>query len=618
MRSLRSPGWQGGLALLAALVAAVVGMADQLDLVPTATSRLRDDAFYEFAWAANVAAGRGPMVSEGVTTSGVQLLWSLLLVPVAALGGAAALPVVAPWLGFGLHLGTAGLWWFGTRDRLAGCCLALCWLGHPLLLRESQNGQETALAGACLVGLWLVRRRGRALPVAVASLAVLARSELWAFVVAVSLARHGVRSPRAWLAPACSLLVHLVANRLLGGGWWPDSALPMAWLAHANHALLAEGAAAWFARAWWFARPVLLGSPWALASAMGSGVAVFALLRGCWPARLRLLPIALVGAAAVGGAQDLWPAAWAALGLLLFPASRWRRPAIGRGAWLLAAAALVALHWAVRWYPRDYYLAPLVVVAMLALRSFARWRWLLVVFALAQVADRGLVGSEPLAGQAAMELAGRFAADVVPAGTRLGSFNSGLVTFQAAVLAPPARRLPIVNLDGVVDARAFAALRQRRLSAWLDEQRIAGLLDHPVQFALDARLPHACGHWFGQGFAPADDLQELARFVVPGATLDRPGTDSVRLYWRRGMGPPPPRPAAVRDLGIGPDGGRCLLWPARAGEVLEAEGPAEGRRALLGVDADTVVVLRLPDDLRCGGRLFVRGQLEPLLRLGPL
>ena len=47
------------LALFAALATAVVGLWFGLTLRPDETNRLRDDAFYEFAWAANVAAGRG-------------------------------------------------------------------------------------------------------------------------------------------------------------------------------------------------------------------------------------------------------------------------------------------------------------------------------------------------------------------------------------------------------------------------------------------------------------------------------------------------------------------------------------------------------------------------------
>src|SRR5436190_3782667 len=132
-----TPRVVAALAIVASFAAAVAGLCG-LAGCPDATDRLRDDAFYEFAWAANLAAGRGPVVSDGVWTSGVQVLWCLLLVPVAWIGGAASLPFVAPWLGVLLHVGTAAVWWRRIRDRATAWCVALCWLGNPLLIRECQ------------------------------------------------------------------------------------------------------------------------------------------------------------------------------------------------------------------------------------------------------------------------------------------------------------------------------------------------------------------------------------------------------------------------------------------------------------------------------------------------
>ena len=59
------------LTLFVALAAALWGMWCWIELSPDMSTRLRDDAFYEFAWAANLAEGQGPMVSDGVMTSGV-------------------------------------------------------------------------------------------------------------------------------------------------------------------------------------------------------------------------------------------------------------------------------------------------------------------------------------------------------------------------------------------------------------------------------------------------------------------------------------------------------------------------------------------------------------------
>ncbi|MBL8730517.1 MAG: hypothetical protein JNM25_19015 [Planctomycetes bacterium] len=616
MRLPRTCGWLSAAAIAAAAVAAAVGLACHLELQPDATNRLRDDAFYEFTWAANVAAGRGPMVSDGVSTSGVQLLWSLLLVPVAYAFGAAALPVLAPWLGFALHVATAALWWGRTRDRVTAWCLGLCWLGQPLLVRESQNGQETALACLCLSALWLARRGSGRWFTVLAVLAVLARSDLLGLLVAVSVWRYGCRDWRWLLAPGLALGAHVGTNLALGGSWLPDSALPMAWLWHSNLALADPGSRSFWAQSWWFTRPVVLGGPWALASAMGLGFAVFAALRGVWPAGLRAVPALVVGCASALGVHDLATAGWAALFLALFPATEMRALHRGRTLMLLGAASILVLHWAVRWYPRDYYAAPLVFVALAALQPVGRWRLLLLLFAVAQIQDHRRIAPEALAGQEEMVIAGRFLVDVLPDGLGVGCFNSGLVTFHANVDVPAAQaRRRIWNLDGVVDARAFTALRERRLGRWLDEQGVPCLLDNAAQFALDPRLPHASGHWFGEGFRPDVDLVELARFDVPGIHNGRPGGDSMRLYWRRGRGEPPARPSEPRDLGPAPRDGRYVLWPARAGQVLEAEVAPGRRQALLAADADTTAVLRVTEAQLGTGRLFVRGAEQPLLVL---
>jgi len=581
---------------------------------PDASDRLRDDAFYEFAWAANVAQGRGPVVSDGTSTSGVQLLWSALLVPVARFAGAPSLPWLAPWLGVLLHALAAAGWWWTSRDRATGVVLALCWLGHPLLLRECQNGQETALAGLLAAALWWCRRTSGARWTLLGTLAVLGRVDLLALLSTLTWWRWTIGRRAGAAAPAVAVAALALANLGLGGGLLPDSAGPMAWLWHHNRALVDPGFAAFVADSWWFARPALLGGPFALAGAYGVGLAVFALLRARWPNRLRVLPAALVGAACASGARDLATAGWVAFLLALLPSARRRRVPRALLAVLVGLGAIVVVHWALRWYPRDYYVAPLVVVPMVAVQRLGRLRWLLVLLPLSQLLDRGRVVPEPLAGQLELELAGRHLRSVLPPGERVGCFNSGLVTFHADVLAEGAR-IGVVNLDGVVDARAFAALRQGRLAAWLDEQGLRFVVDNPVQFARDPRLPHACGHAFAPDFQPERDLVEVARFDVPGVDIGRPGGDSVRLYWRRGRGPPPRRPPSA-DLGPWRAGQRVVAWAAEPGQVLECEA-ADGRRIVLA-SADVATTIVVP--VAVGGapcRLFVRGDEAPLLRLPP-
>lgn len=607
-----------GLVLAAGLVAGACGLWFGLCWAPDAANRLRDDAFYEFAWAANVAAGRGPTVSDGVSTSGVQLLWSLLLVPLAWLGGAAALPSLAPWLGFALHVVTAGLWFRATRDRFLGACLAACWLGHPLLLRESQNGQETALACLLASSLWLWRRAGERPFTLLAVLAVLARSDLWLLVACLSAWRHRRRWPMALPAPTLALLVHVAANLSLGGGPLPDSAMPMAWLWHANQQLADPSGAGWWAREWWFLRPVLFGGPFSTATAMGWGYCLFRLVRPWWPVAARAVPAVAVGVLGACGMRDLGTPAWAALFLAVLPASRPRRLPWALLALAVGLFAVVALHWAVRWYPRDYYVAPLVVAAFAAIAPHGRLRLVATLFAVSQLWQLAGARPEPLAGQIELELAGEHLASVLPAGERVGSFNSGIVTFRAAVLADADRRRAVVNLDGVVDHRAFAALRRGALAAWLDQEHVRFVLDNPVQFLTDARLPHACGHWLAPDFDAARDLREVARFDALAIDNGRPGGDSLRLYWRVGRGEPPPLLAASRDLGLGRDGARYVVWAARAGQTLQCEESDGRREDLLRVDVDTTAFLRLLDEPRRACRLFVAGQAAPVLELPPL
>lgn len=613
-RMLRPAPFLDQLAVLAAIGAAIWGLWCWFDVDPGLTNRLRDDAFYEFVWAANLAEGRGPVVSDGVATSGVQLLWSLMLTGVAWLfGSAAPLPAFAAWLGLLFHLATAFVIGRLSRDRVTRWCLMLCWLGHPLLLREAENGQETALCvffAAIIVVARDVRERWF-LPLSV--LTVLARSDLFGLVLTLSLCRHRhARSVRGWLAavpaPLFALLVPSAINYWLAGSWLPDSAFPMAWLFHTN---LTEVSGFW-SNQWWFTRPVLLGGPFATASAFGFGLVAFQLIRPWWPATLRVVPAVLVGVASALGVHDLLTAGWAALLLALFPSMRLRPIPDRLLAVTLGLSAIVVLHWAMRWYPRDYYLAPLVIVGFVAMARYGRWRLLLLAFAIVQVQDSWRIQPEPLAGQQEMLLAGLSLHTVLPAHERVGCFNSGIVTFYTGPLrgfAGADARRGIVNLDGVVDSRSFAALQDGRLSEWLDEQGIRFLLDYPSQFELDPSVPHACGMHFGSGFDPAKDLVEVARFDVPRVLGSLPGGDSIRLYWRRGRGEMPERPVALGEFKPMPprsqsstqgDTEARMWWGARAGDSLVFVHGDGSREVLASAEVETAVLVEL-------GAAFVDG-----------
>lgn len=601
------------LGVAAAALAAVYAVVTQLSLHPDGTDRLRDDAYYIFVFARNLASGQGPRVVDDITTSGVHWLWAFVLAGWSWLssGQGDTLPRVAPWLGSCCHLLTAAAWTLAGRARPWAITVGLLWLGNPLLLRESQNGQETALACLLLTLLWLLRRRGEALFAWLGVLVVLARTDLWPVVAALSVARHRPASWRALPAPLLALAVVTVLARATGGGYLQDSGLPMAWLAHASFALTEPSWLDWCRREWWYLRPVLLGGIWLQVGAAWLGLAAYWLLRPTVPRSWRWLPIGLVGAAWLGGACDLTTAVVVAL-LLVWRPRGVRRP-VDRALLALGAGLVVMLlvHWAVRWYPRDYYLAPLAVLGAAGLGRARRLPLWLLLAALLQLPAIASFCGEDLRSQEELAMAGRFVDQVVPGRPPLGCFNSGLVTWERLVAGPPAA---VQNLDGVVDRRALAALRRGRLAAFLDLQGVGLLLDNPVEFSLDPRLPHACGAWFGEGFDPARDLVELARFDVPELDGGRPGIDSVRLYWRRRAGVPPPLPQAPRWLGPRPGGGAYVLWPATTGAVLETESAAGERRELLRADAATVMVVAITEEAFGTGNLFLRGSSTPLLR----
>lgn len=619
-RTRRLRGWGLAAAAVAAVGAAAAVLGD-LD----AGARQRDDAFYEFAWAANVAAGRGPTVSDGASTSGVQWLWTLLLVPLAWLTGPAALPAAAAWLGLALHAATAWGWAATVRRRWLGLGLAACWLGQPLLLRECQNGQETALACLCASALWWGRRAASPAWTALAVAAVLARTDLLGAVAALAYWRWRRDGARALVAPLVAFAAQAALNRAIGGSWLQDSALPMAWLWHANWELAHPDGAGFWRQQWWYTRPLLLGAPFAAASTSGWALALWLALRAVVPVAWRFAPAVAVGAAFAAGARDV---GIALAGAVLVAAAPRRSPTarplrrLPGVLWLaLGLSAIVALHWAMRWYPRGYYAAPLAVAGFAVVAALAaRAPWLLAAFAAGNACDGARLVDERLRAQAEMAMAGRHLADVLPAGERVGCFNSGLVTFHADVLsaANGGGRRGVVNLDGVVDARSFAALRRGRLADFLDAQGVRFVLDNPVQFALDPAVPHACGRWFAPDFDPARDLVEVARFDDPAADNGRPGGDSMRLYWRRGRGAPPPPPPAARDLGLGPDGARYALVPLAAGETLRWRTADGVERSLRPADAATAAVVRLAERPRDRTELAVDGTAAPRLVLPPL
>lgn len=606
---------------------------------PLEVDLLRDDAFYMFDVAHNLATGRG-FTYDGIhPAGGVQVLWTLLLAVPALLLPKAALPVTAIVLGLLLLLGSGALAYRLARrycDVDAAAVLAAFLITRPLLIAEAMNGQETLLG---LFVLFVVTRRcidalegkptKRGLWIWMLLLPW-ARSELvlvpMGLIAAYEIARWRVLIPRAKnrqveVATAVSLVAYVAVQKLSFGAWWPVSGDAIPWLFHTNWAASFEGSPPFgetVRRYWWYVRPLVFGGPWqAMGFAFGSVLAAFALAPLSW--RSRFAPLIAVVALAVFGAAELGVLFMGAFALLFATRifhSLWR---VHEGCAVLGAmlgfAAIAFLHLVVRWYPRDYYWAALAVPAVLGAAVLAgRWlgefglhailprprrlrAFMILVFVALLFGLRLPVDRFPW--QEEMRFAAREASALVGPDVGLAAFNAGLIGWE--------HDGPVRCLDGVVDGAALEALKERRLADWLASQEISLVVDTPRQLAdrdPDRFGAHASGRFLGP--LGAGELVSIVAFDLPGIGGEHPGTD-CHVLARLHDAPPP-------ELPVGPtilrrDGDEVVLFLPNERFVLrtpERERPM--RFAQSAPDADWVVT-RLPaekSELVVDGRVVLR------------
>jgi hypothetical protein len=542
---------------------------------------LRDDAYYYFCWARSLANGDGPCVTPGVATSGIHILWASLLTAVSFVCGSACLPAASVFLGLGLHLATGGLLYRVARPRRSlGITVASAYIGSPFLATEAMNGQETALACFALALFLSVQHRGPKAFLWGGVFAVLARSDLILIVVAMALVEPRARAPRLVLT-GLVFAIYAGVNFVIAGSWLQDSAAPIPWLIEQEFDVVAGMRMDVIGN---HAIAVLTGSPFRLAS---TPMAVAWLL-----------------------------AAW--LGL---------RRRDSRFAWLLSGAvSIVCVHYFWRCYPRDYYFAPFGVAAALATLRLCQWTprtgVVLLLLAVGWNGYRYVRYLMPTRNwQREMTMAGRFVNTFVPAEEPIGCFNAGIVTWH--------REGVVVNLDGVVNRPAFAALRRGALLAYLREKGVRFLLDNPAQFAREGT--HANGRHFGAGFRADRDLKESARFTWPGdrTSRGREGMSFFSLYRIVRTGEEPflfdYTIDPILDLGDVP-GGRCVTWGGQGlvlrsddGVVMRADPDADGVANVVQVPWDGRFPLRLYTGQTTGqttGRLPDAGK-DPVLVVAP-
>ena len=491
MRRHRETGILVAWAVLATvLITAPAGMLLQQSI-------LIDDTFYALSAARHLASGEGSTVDGVHRTNGYQPLWVWILAFLTVAGGlspdgtvrAALIACAVITLLCGVRLG--GLVRLLGGSRSASFMAIVLWLANPYFLRRQLNGLETVLAAwllietvrACLmgeIGAWRSAgaengSRPCGAPLAcelraglLAGLAALARIDL--IVVAPGLALR-----RRWVAAAAALLV-------------PAPWIAWCWLQF-GHPVPLSGAATRTlfgifndlpdrSLLLWESSNVSL----TFASLFGLAWPVQALQRAGLPGALSwiIVPAALtvfLGVLLSGrGARERIVAGWGAgrplvwwiLGLalydaiaygLFFPApwhlSRYLLPLHALGvAWvaLLYDKSVVPLggekDTAAPWIDRN--------------RSRLWWLFWSVAIVVATVPYWiDTTGGQPPSLQ--LDVA-RWLREDVPSSWKVGMVQSGVVGYYA--------ERSVINLDGKVNPQALRALRERRMGAYLEEEKI--------------------------------------------------------------------------------------------------------------------------------------------------
>jgi len=493
----------GGLALRL-----TVAWQDLDVLVPKVLS---DDAFYYFKIVENLVRGLGPTFDGQRLTNGFHPLWAAVLAALCLGRGTGQLPI--PWaltLSALLDVGTGFLIYLTTARvlgrRAPALLAALVYLLHPLAVLEGVNGLETSLATfafASLFAFYLLvlcprpTRGNYALFGLLAGFVVLARTDYVFLVVVLGFERlwSGRGKAVPWLVLAGGVFALVIVPWLLWSQVWIGSLVQTSGLAVPfviKKYLFELSADALSGPLRWAGPPLYLSYVLAQGVVHYAGAAGLILLL----ALLVWVAVRRRGGLAEPAAVSPGPAA-----ALLLP--------------LLGSALLLGFHAFGRWFLRGWYYVPLMVGVAFAV-GWVSWRvaegglperqrkFLYVGMALAfaavaafqgwQVWERGLWPWQSTVVEASV-----WARDNLPSQAVPGAFNAGIPGYFSG--------FGVVNLDGVVNAEAFAAIREARLLAYLRDSGITHVIDWRSTVERDYRP------FFEEGYL--QHLQEIRAFPDP-------------------------------------------------------------------------------------------------------
>jgi hypothetical protein len=206
-------------------------------------------------------------------------------------------------------------------------------------------------------------------------------------------------------------------------------------------------------------------------------------------------------------------------GLIIGLRQRERRSLAGVGLMLMiGGAALLLVHTVIRWYPRPWYFVVMASALGIGLALF----WSIVRLPAVRLAVVG-VGSLGMAvgGLYAIQIgyypwqsrhqyaAALWARDNTPPNALLASMNSGIIGYYSG--------RPTVNMDGVVNPAAFAAIQSRRMLDFMRDLGVLYLIDS------DNAVENEYALFMGGGYP--DELPPIAIISEP-----YPGLGVMRVY----------------------------------------------------------------------------------------
>ena len=483
--SLRN-AWPGLLVIAIAAAAQLFLITRPLDFL--LTHILPDDAFYYFEIARNIALGLGSTFDGFSMTNGYHPLWMLILVPIFSIFGgdvgalepiraALALTVV-------LNVATAFLVWLilgrFTKSVFVRTLGLAVWALNPFLLYQGINGLETSLSLFLLSLLfWQALRieeeaKDRAINTIplrrfvvlgiIGGLCILARLDTAIYVGAILL--WVVLRDLSWQSLSRAVTTGLVV-----------CACVFLWLVWniTNFGMLSTSSAG---------ANMLVNYTIIF---QDNGTSVYQAIKGEFYMLHGHITALMQHTGAPGLAYVLFGSALAlvCIGAWAIP-RRWRDIPVVY-AFALGFGLLFFLNVAVRWTGGKWYfvsfgilISILAVVVLEHLR--ARWQFAERTKQLTALALTGLIAflfftwwhkelTDPALQQREMYAAALWLDENLP-DARVGVFNAGIIGYFSSA--------GVINLDGLVNNDAYAAMKERRLYGYLRDANITHVADFPV------------------------------------------------------------------------------------------------------------------------------------------